>query len=131
MPDEKYAAGDRVTLMRGTKPVAARRIERALKRFFVLNDGTKWDFDGREYPRRHDCYVGGRAYVTPWKPEHTEQLKLEQARIYVKDRVHTGDGITPEMWLRLSTLLAAEESAAAVQQALRPKEKTEVEDGRE
>ena len=104
--EEKFKEGDKVTVMHGRAPAAVFTVARRLKRYFETQDGSKWDPSGRAYPRPTSVWgYGGRSYLVPWNPEHSEQLKLAAERRYVEDRIRTGHAVTPELWLKFAQML--------------------------
>ena len=73
MPNE-WKVGDKVAVPFGINPksMVARRVERVLKRFIELNDGSQWTHTGHQYPHAR--------YRTRFIHPMTDELEAEISR---------------------------------------------------
>lgn len=66
-----FSVGDRVVVFghMSNRPQAIRHVARVLKRFIELDDGSKYDSWGHEYPRHRGVWARGN-HVTHAEPSH-------------------------------------------------------------
>ena len=94
MPANEWKAGQVVTVFNGFthEPSAIRKVARVMKRFVELDDGTKWDEFGHEYPYQRGSYH--RPTIKPATDAHARNRTAvdshpERGRSHAQERGRT------------------------------------------